>query len=422
MNILVLTPLVPYPPHDGDKLRLYHFLTYLKERGHVIDLFCLTRVKNDLPYIDNLRPLCRKIYSEHITNGDLFFNLIGGLLVGQSMNVSSHFSPTMREELKAYWKTPEGQKIDVVLAHRLRMAPAAFEGNPGKPVVLEMTDCLSSHAQQLRENKVSRFSRRQAARWDYWFLRREEVEWPEQSSQAVIISEAEAQALRELGTPADKITVIPNGVEPARGSRVKPKGIYPKGRPSYAKASEGRPVVCFVGNMGYAPNEDGALWFIRDVWPRVKQQVPKAVFAAVGGQPRKALQRLHNGEDILVTGWVPEIEPYLRNARVSVAPLRVASGMQNKVALALSLGVPVVATPGAVGWLPPKGREGIIVGASPDLFAQKVAEVLLKPRAAKAAALRGSRFILRNYKWNESGKKLEGVLKRAAKSSKRVKV
>ncbi|HJT25509.1 MAG TPA: hypothetical protein VJ873_13125, partial [bacterium] len=175
MNILVLTPLIPYPPHDGDKLRLYHFLTYLKKRGHKIDLFCLTRVKDDLKYAENLKPLCRTLYTEHVTNQDLFFNLVGGLLIGQSLNVSSHFSPTLREALKTYWQTPEGKKIDVVLAHRLRMAPAAFEGNPGKPVVLELTDSLTSYTEQLKKQKVSRFSRRMAARWDYWFLKREEV-------------------------------------------------------------------------------------------------------------------------------------------------------------------------------------------------------------------------------------------------------
>ena len=410
MNILVLTPIVPYPPHDGDKLRLYHFLTHLKKRGHKIDLFCLTRVKDDLKYADNLRPLCRTLYTEQITNHNLFFNLIGGLLIGQSLNVSSHFSPTLREALKTYWQTPEGQKIDVVLAHRLRMAPAAFECNPGKPVVLELTDSLTAYAEQLRGQSGPRFSRRMAARWDYWFLKREEVEWTEHSFQSVVISEPDAQVLREEGALADKIAVIPNGVEVKRVGKAKRAAVYPvKG-----------PVICFVGNMGYAANEDGALWFLKTVWPLVKREIPQAVFAAVGGQPRKGLRKYHNGQDVLVTGWVPEIEPYLAHADLSVAPLRVAAGMQNKVALALSLGVPVVATPGAVGWMPPKSRDGVIVAVNEEMFAQEVIAALRKPKAAKAAAKKGQRFILKNYKWNESGKKLEGILQKAAKNPKKV--
>jgi glycosyltransferase involved in cell wall biosynthesis len=147
----------------------------------------------------------------------------------------------------------------------------------------------------------------------------------------------------------------------------------------------------------------------------VKQRVPQAVFAAVGGQPRQALRKFHNGEDVLVTGWVPEIEPYLVQANLSVAPLRVAAGMQNKVAQALSLGVPVVARPEAVAWMPMKGREGVIVAEGEELFAQAVVKALQKPQAARTAAKKGRRFILKNYKWNESGKKLEQILKRASK-------
>jgi len=407
LNILVLTPIIPFPPHDGDKLRLYHFLTYLKKRGHRVDLFCLTRVEGDLKYAENLKPLCRTLYTEHLTNWDLFFNLIGGLLIGQSLNVSSHFSPNLREALKTYWQTPEGQKIDVVLAHRLRMAPAAFEYNPGKPVVLELTDSLTAYAGQLKGQSGSRLSRRMAARWDYWFLKREEVEWTEHSFQSVVISEPDAQVLREEGAPAGKISVIPNGVEVKKVGKAKRAAIYP------AKG----PVVCFVGNMGYAANEDGALWFLKKVWPQVKREVPQTVFAAVGGQPREVLRKYHNGQDVLVTGWVPEIEPYLLHADLSVAPLRVAAGMQNKVALALSLGVPVVATPGAAGWMPPKSRDGAIVAVNEEMFAQEVVEALRKPKAARAAAKKGQRFILKNYKWAESGRMLEDILKKATKAS-----
>ncbi len=405
MNILVLTPLVPYPPHDGDKLRLYHFLKYLKHRGHQIDLFCVTRVKSDFQYASHLMELCRNVHLEYLNNWEFFFNLIGGVLMGQSLNVSSYFSPELRDQLKAYWQTPEGKSIDVVLAHRLRMAPAAFEGNPGKPVVLELTDSLTAYTEQLKDQKSVRLSRRLAARWDHLFLKREEVEWSERAFQSVIISEADAQVLREEELAGDKITVIPNGVEMARTSNFKKPDLY----------LEKRPVVCFVGNMGYAPNEDGALWFLSEVWPLVKREVPKAVFAAVGGQPREVLMKFHNGDDVLVTGWVPEIEPYVKNAGVTVAPLRIASGMQNKVALSLSLGVPVVATSAAVFWMSPKGREGVLQADGEDLFAAQVVEALKKPRHAKVLALKGKRFILKNYRWNESGKKLEQVLKQAAK-------
>ncbi len=120
---------------------------------------------------------------------------------------------------------------------------------------------------------------------------------------------------------------------------------------------------------------------------------------------------------MLVTGWVPQIEPYVAQATVTIAPLRIAAGMQNKVGLALQMGVPVVATAQAVAWLPPAGREGVIVAGGEDLFAREVAEALWDPQKARVTRA-GRRYVLSHYRWKDSGKKLETVLKKAVKAAK----
>jgi glycosyltransferase involved in cell wall biosynthesis len=396
---------VPYPPHDGDKLRLYYFLKYLKSRGHKIDLFCLTRVKGDLDQAEQLRPLCRSLYIEHITNWDLLFNLIGGVLVGSSLNVASHFSPQQRDELKSYWGSDAGESIDVVLAHRLRMAPAAFRNNPGKSVVLDLTDSLISYTRQMKKQSGTPLLRRLAAWWDFRFLRRDEVMWSQRAAQAITIAQPDAEVLTHHGLGKDRVTVIPNGVDlSAKMKKGKPAGYPASGK-----------VVCFVGNMGYAPNEEGALWFIQSVWPRVKTAVPDAVLMAVGGTPRKILQRYHNGTDVLVTGWVPEVEPYLMRAGVSIAPLRFAGGMQNKVALSMGLGVPVVATRAATGWLPDAGKRLVRMADDAETFADRVIEVLKNPKKARAQAAKGKKFVAKHYQWKMAGQTLEKALKQAVR-------
>ena len=160
MNILVLTPLVPFPPHDGDKLRLFHFLSYLKRRRHQVDLMCLTRVQADLDQAGALRPLCRSLYIEHLSDWDLLMNLFGGLLLNRSLNVSSYHSPKFMDVLKSYWQTHEGRSVDVVLAHRLRMAPMAFAYNPGKPVILELTDSMAGYTGKLKDLRARPGNRR----------------------------------------------------------------------------------------------------------------------------------------------------------------------------------------------------------------------------------------------------------------------
>ena len=405
MNLLVLTPLVPAPPHDGDKLRLYYFLKELKKRGHQIDLFCLTRVKSDLVQAEALHPFCRKIYLERLNGVDLFFNLLGGTLLGQSLNVASHFSPKLRDGLRAYWKSEEGRSIDAVLAHRLRMAPMAFESNPNVPVVLELTDCLTAYTGRLKSLKGARWTARLLARWDHWLLKREEVEWSNRAAATLLISERDAEALVSIGVSPEKVQVVPNGVSltPVSKNKKRPD-LYPAGQP----------VVCFAGNMGYFPNEDGILWFHEKVWPLVKQSVPNALLAAVGGQPRARLKRRAKPGEFIVTGWVPEIEPYVAFSTLTIAPLRLAAGMQNKVALSLGLGVPVAATSAAAGWLEAKGQAFLSVADDPKGLAEAVIQILQNPRPAKAKALRGKAYILKNYTWPLSGRKMDQILKRVA--------
>ncbi len=421
---------MPYPPHDGDKLRLYYFLKYLKSKGHKIDLFCLTRVKEDLVHAESLRPLCRSIHVQHLTDLDLFFNVLAGFAVGESLNVMSYFSPELREKLKEYAASDAGKKIDVIFCHRLRMVPYAFRyylkyvnrlmlpahrarkieidideslALAKKPVVVDLTDSLISYTGQLKKQKSARFSRRTAAWSDHFFLKKEEVEWSGMTAKAIVVAQPDADVLMTNGLAKNKVTVIPNGVD-LKSLYIKGKSVYP------AKAK----VVCFVGNMGYAPNEEGALWFIKNVWPQVKAAVPEAVFAAVGGTPRKVLREYHNGYDLLVTGWVPHVEPYLLGAQLSIAPLRFAGGMQNKVALSLGLAVPVVATSAATGWLPKASRSLVNVADDANGFADEVIAILKNPKKAKAQAAKGKKFVSKNYQWNVAGKQLEEVLRKAA--------
>ena len=402
MNLLVLTPLVPYPPHDGDKLRLYHFLEQLKKRGHRIDLFCLTRAKEDLRPSAALLRLCRRVHVERLSRADLLFNALGALMTSRSMNVFSYFSPRFRDALRAYAASPEGARVDRVLAHRLRMAPYAFGDGPARPVVLELTDSMSLVSSLLRDTRGIRASRRVASFWDKGILDGEEVRWVSRSSASVLVSPVDAEHLRSRGAAPDKLHVVPNGLDFSSGTGPRPR-----------EYGRGVPVAAFVGNMGYPPNEDGALWFLAKVWPLLKRKFPDAVFVAAGGRPRRALGRKDNGTDVRVTGTVPSIEPYVRNADLTVAPLRVASGMQNKVALSLAMGVPVVATPGAVSWLPPDVRKGILQAQDPEGFAEAAKAVLARPGRARSAARKAGAFIRRTYRWDKAGAALNKILRDA---------
>ena len=124
-TLLVLSPVVPYPPHDGDKLRIYMILKGLKKQGYVIDLFCLTRIREDLKYIHQLKLLCRRIHVSYLKTSDVVLNLVAAIGSGRSLNIWAYFSQSFRNELLNYYRSQENN-ITAVYCYRIRMAPYAF--------------------------------------------------------------------------------------------------------------------------------------------------------------------------------------------------------------------------------------------------------------------------------------------------------
>jgi O-antigen biosynthesis protein len=134
--------------------------------------------------------------------------------------------------------------------------------------------------------------------------------------------------------------------------------------------------VLFVGGFKHPPNVDAVNWFIREIWPKVRKQVPTSNFTIVGDAPPPEIANLSGHDGVTVTGYVPETKPYLERAAVSVAPLRYGAGMKGKVSEALAAGVPVVCTTfGSQGFDMISGRDAFITDSS-DQFADYVIQLL----------------------------------------------
>ncbi len=121
--------------------------------------------------------------------------------------------------------------------------------------------------------------------------------------------------------------------------------------------------MVFTGVFSYQPNEDGALWLIDHVWPRVRATVPQAHLTLVGMGPSPTLRRRAADAGVEVTGAVPDVRPYLWRAAVAVAPLETARGVQNKVLEAVAAGLPAVVTPAVFEGLPDAVRPACRVAA-----------------------------------------------------------
>jgi glycosyltransferase involved in cell wall biosynthesis len=132
--------------------------------------------------------------------------------------------------------------------------------------------------------------------------------------------------------------------------------------------------LLFIGNLAHRPNEDAVLFFMKEVYPQIRQLLPGVLLDIIGDNPSPAIASFASGE-VRVKGYVPDVHPYLERRRVFVAPLRFGAGIKGKVGEAMAHGIPVVTTSvGAEGFGLTHGVD-VMIADDPASFATAVARL-----------------------------------------------
>lgn len=216
------------------------------------------------------------------------------------------------------------------------------------------------------------------------WLRDLEVGLCNRSDFVVVVSAVDREALVAGGVTADRIRVIPHGVD---------LGAFAVASPGETRArlglAPGVPLLVYHGAFGYPPNLEAIQVLARDILPRLHARGIYPKVLAIGPLPPAV--SLH--PDILFTGSVPEVAPYLLDADVAVVPLRRGGGTRMKVLDYLAAGLPVVSTAKGVEGLGLKDGEQALIRDDPDAFASAVAELLGMPARRSALAATGRRLV-----------------------------
>jgi polysaccharide biosynthesis protein PslH len=202
------------------------------------------------------------------------------------------------------------------------------------------------------------------------------------------VSEQEAEHFRSLG--ARTVHVVPNGVD---------CGTYealPIGR------REGTPRILCVGAMSWAPNASAARFLATRILPRVRERFPMAELCIVGKDPPCDLAALDGRAGVRVTGEVPSMLPYLREAHVLAVPLKAGGGTRTKILEAFAAGLPVISTAVGCEGLRVVSGEHLLVRERDD-FAEALTTLLSRPAAGQALADRGRQLARRLYDWSTIG-------------------
>ena len=285
---------------------------------------------------------------------------------------------------------------DVVVAFCSGMARFALEATLSRyPLVLDMVDVDSAKWRQLgRQTRGPRgwIYRREAATLSAF-----EAVAAAHAQTTLVVNERERAELIALA-PAVRVAVVENGIDV--------DAFAPK-----AEARNSATVV-FCGVMDYQPNAEGVTWFAETIWPSVRAARPDARFVVVGAGASRALHALaERDRSIEVTGAVPSVQPYLWSAAVSVAPLRLARGLQNKVLEALAARLPVVMTSAVEGGLPREVTDACAVADEPTMFSREILRLLALDAPDRRRIAERAHLV--TLSWPERLRPLADILRRA---------
>lgn len=383
VRVLHLTPRVPWPPLRGDQLIFFHRLRTLADR-HDLSLITLYSDPEELAGLEHVRPYCSQIETVRLRRRQGMVNAVRGAAGPLPLQVAYHRSPELRRRLAV--RLEEG--FDVVHAYFLRLAP--YLEDVKTPRVLELMDSL-----ELRLAQQAATDRR-PLRW-LWREELRRIRPYERSAgrladHLIVVSERD-----RMFFPAPKTSVVVNGVD------------YDVFAPQADVRRADR--VVFSGNMGYAPNVQGALWFASECWPSIRAAVPTAQFAIVGARPSRDVRAL-GGDGIEITGYVDSIALAINEAAVSVAPLRSGSGMQNKILEAMACARPVVTTSVGRGSIAATPGESIVVADDAETFAAAVVDLLRDPARGDAIGRSGREYVRTHHSWERGADLVDDIYRR----------
>jgi GT2 family glycosyltransferase len=133
----------------------------------------------------------------------------------------------------------------------------------------------------------------------------------------------------------------------------------------------GRHDLVFVGGFGHPPNVDAVHWLVGEIFPRIRQQQTDIVLHLIGDMPQAARESLAR-PGIHIHGRVESLAPWMNGCRVAMAPLRYGAGVKGKINIAMSHGLPVVATPMAAEGMYLVDGENVLLATDADAFATAV--------------------------------------------------
>lgn len=380
MNILFLTPYLPYPPHGGGQIRTLNLIKIIS-KYHNVSLSSLVQ-QDELDYISDLEKYCdvKPLQLKIQKYGRLksVFSLYPYVTMLKYYSYETH---------RLIHRFITNHHFHIIQVESLYMS-AYVQNITNIPKVF---DAHNIESDILYRTFASKFNVKSILNGiDYLKNKRYEQNAIRSFNACISVSENDSKRLREMG--AQKLMTLPNCADLNYFYPIKRKDFNPK--------------IIFTGFMNWYPNVDAIETFCKEAYPILKKRIPDIKFYVVGRDPNETVQKFGKHKDIIITGEVPDVRPFISSSDVCIVPLRIGGGTRLKILEYFAMGKPVISTSiGAEGIDVINGKHLIIednIGKFPD----RIAELLDDPEYAKYLAKNGRKLVEEKYSWDQYGEKL----------------
>ena len=362
-RVLVIDARIPTPDQDSGSLRMRSMLDLLLDLDCSVT-FAADRLEYRLPYSRDLQQ--------------------------RGVEVLYHPYPKSVPALLA----ERGSGFDIVVLSRHHVAAAHLAAvRKFAPQALLVFDTVDLHF--LREARAATLAGGALAQAAAETRRDSELAVVEQADLTLVVSPVERALLAELA-PSARVAIVSNIHELQPGGMTHPE----------------RAGLLFIGGFQHAPNVDAVLWYAAEVLPLLRARLPGVTTTIVGGDAPAAIRAL-SAPDFVVTGHVSDVAPWFARARVSIAPLRYGAGVKGKINLAMSHGVPVVATTLAIEGMQLTPGNDVLVADDAAAFADAVARAYGDEALWRRLAAGGRENVRRHFSRDAARAALAAMLELA---------
>ena len=395
LRILLLSPWMPWPPHDGGRIRILNTLRYLSQR-HQVTLVAPSRNQRDADRVSDLQDLCEDVVTAELPNSGraIVGRMLRGAFQRRALIQSIHYGPALAAQIRQLTADRAYDIVQIEFSWFTPYLRALHEGCRARTVLTMHNVESLRFARELRSTTTG--GRRLALSWDQLFA----GAWEQQAVRGIdavaVVSETERRWVEQVA-PGTLVTVAPNGVDTDHFQPV---------------ASPGNGSVVFTGAMDYPPNIDAILWFCREVWPIVRRRAPALRLEVVGRSPDARVRALNGEAGIRVTGEVADVRILLAQASAVVVPLRAGAGTRLKILEAMAMARPVISTRLGAEGLDVADGSDILLADTPGDFADAVESVVQSPAVADRLGEAGRRLTVAQYDWKHCLRPLETLYER----------